>query len=200
MTLQPLIKHPGGKRAVADVVADLLGNPAEVCGLFAGGLGVSLTAGIRPAVTAEAIRALPKSLDASTFKAMRRRFNADGAADPALYVGLNVWCYNGLARFQGGRFTTAAGRASNGNPLVRPSFKGQRAAYARRFEAASASPTGGQRSTQRRHALPILAEPPYLNTFSYSRTWGIGDLCELADALPVGTPVCERIQSEPPSR
>jgi site-specific DNA-adenine methylase len=220
VSLAPLIKHPGGKRKIAPVVAELLGHPEAICELVAGGLGASLVAGIRPAVSAEAIPAiralytvlaenpaslwaaldaLPESVDEAGYYAARKRFNAGGASDPALYIALNAWCFNGLARFNdNGGFSTAVGRSSSGQPLVRPSFKGQRAAYAQRFEDCVCFADWRQAlEAATAQGLKVFADPPYLGTFGYGGTWGIGDLCALADALPLGALVCERIQPEP---
>lgn len=213
MTLRPLIKHPGGKRSIADIAAELLGHPAELCEPFAGGLGVSIAGGMRPRFTAEAIpaiRALYNQLandaealfadlatygeavdDADAFLELRGRFNANPT--PAGYMVLSASCFNGLARFnQAGDFN-----ASPGKPMPRPirQFDGEeRAAYAERFEgcvcfedwreAVAAAIAAG---------VPIYADPPYLDTFSYAGRWGLGDLEALADALPVGALVSERI-------
>lgn len=213
MSLRPLIKHPGGKRSIAAVVAELLGHPAELCEPFAGGLGVSLAGGMRPRFTAEAIpaiRALYNQLDldpaglfldlqgygeavasAAAFLELRDRFNADPT--PAGYMVLSASCFNGLARFnRAGAFNAAPGK-----PMPRPIRQFETAeclAYAERFdgcvcfadwrEAVDAAVAAG---------VPVYADPPYLDTFSYAGRWGLGDLEALADALPVGALVSERL-------
>lgn len=216
MMLRPLVKHAGGKRAIASVVHELLGRPRALCEPFAGGLAVSLCAGARPRFVADAIPAVrsiydalataPEALwaqldavpdvieDEAAFYALRDAFNT--CQTPGRYIALNYACYNGLPRFnQAGEFNAPVGR-----PLPRriPHFDALRGAYASAFlgtevfadwrPCVAAAAAAG---------VPIYADPPYVGTFGYAvAPWTAYELFDLASSLPVGSALSERLGGE----
>lgn len=212
--MKPLVKHPGGKRRIAERIYTELGCPAELCEPFAGGLAVSLVNGARPKVLGEAIPvlrtlyrtlashswalwaeldALPKTIvSEEAYYAQRRLFNA--RQTPGRYVLLNYACFNGLARFnRAGGFNSPMGK-----PLPRsvPQFDAmQRTAYAGLFRGVEVHEDWGPAVLAAKvQGLPVYADPPYVDTFAYGATkWGVADLLELAHALPRGALLSERM-------
>lgn len=214
--VRPLVKHPGGKRRLAARIYEAMGSPPEICEPFAGGLAVSLTAGAKPRVVAEAIdplrgiyealsgdsrafwaevQGLADITEEAAYYARRDAFRANPT--PGGYIGMVYGCFNGLARFnRKGEFNAAVGR-----PLPRrmPRFTYEdRLAYARVFEGCEVF-NDWRPAVARAKALGIqvYADPPYVGTFAYASTrWTMGDLIELASELPPGSAISERPDPE----